>query len=50
MSSVFDRGEIVVAAVGHRDYILVFGSYGTVVRVWWDEHDRMFKYAKEMEM
>lgn len=47
---MFHGGETIVAAVNHRDYILVFGSYGTVVRVWWDSYANHFKFEKEMEL
>lgn len=48
--SLFHGGETVVAAVNYRDYILVFGSHGTVVRVWRDPVTGLHRFEKEAEL
>lgn len=35
---MFKPGEFTIAAVTYRDYVLVFGSYGTILRI---DHDSM---------
>lgn len=47
---MFHGGETVVAAVSYRDYVLVFGSYGTVVRVWLDVQTGNFTCSRELEI
>lgn len=35
-------GEEVVAAVSHRDHILIFGSYGTILMMKYDDYRQDF--------
>lgn len=43
-------GEKVVTAVSYRDFILVFGSVGTVLRMWFDEESRTMRVEHHMDL
>ena len=39
-------GETVVTAVSMRDFIMVFGNFGTIQRIWFDADYNVFKIEK----
>lgn len=43
-------GEHVIAVVSHRDFVLIYGSYGTVLRSWLDVVTNMMHYRHEGEL
>lgn len=47
---MLEPGEVVVSAVSHRDFVLVFGSYGTVLRMVFDHETYMMRVMKEMSL
>lgn len=43
-------GEQVVAATQFRDFVLVFGSYGTILRIFWDYDRTDIKIQHEIDL
>lgn len=43
-------GEKVVAAVNHRDIIIIFGSYGSVLRMWFDPITAQMHVERHMDL